>query len=536
MTLRTPPEDDYLLPTDFDLSQIFIGREQQLDLFHIYDELLRLVMGAAGGRVGWILSGRDNLWAGLTQRLRSQDTVYGYKDIVFPNRGLSVDFSADRVGEFTLSDIEEYFAQLCRKIARQPPLPTLTEKDAAHLLDVTKGVPLAIKIAANLYLEKPDLTFLTKGVDSKREIVDQMVRRYLLHTRTNPKDRARLYGLALLRRAEEPAAIAAALNLPVSSNYDAELSRLHRRYGFIFTKQEQPSLHQEVRHFLRLWLLEHRAEPGIVEVNQHLTEVHLAALHELEAQRQYTSIRARLEDEQWVECYLDLAEQFFWLDPAQGVTFVLPFMVAAALYRRHENREVFKIGTFFEPLMSQPYRKQWEWATQSLRYTTSLNPLPEELLGLQDLVKLASEGGIRFAPPLPDAQGELEAAIWCRLGEAYRGRQEEKALFWYKKAVTQLTQETKLSEEETKVLLDITDVEEKKDEQVFVLDEAHKPVAEGKEQQVMEQADQPLTEPVSTFTHTHHSKGLHTPLPFYHTQTTHCSSKPSGSRIRFLLQ
>ncbi len=36
MTQFVPSEDSSLLRADFDLGQIFIGREQQLDLFHIY--------------------------------------------------------------------------------------------------------------------------------------------------------------------------------------------------------------------------------------------------------------------------------------------------------------------------------------------------------------------------------------------------------------------------------------------------------------------------------------------------------------------
>ena len=35
------------------------------------DRLLRIVMGAAGARVGWVLARRDNLWAGPGQRERS---------------------------------------------------------------------------------------------------------------------------------------------------------------------------------------------------------------------------------------------------------------------------------------------------------------------------------------------------------------------------------------------------------------------------------------------------------------------------------
>src|SRR5438034_7065845 len=36
MTSHTPPEDSRLPSLGFDLSSIFIGREQQLDLFHLY--------------------------------------------------------------------------------------------------------------------------------------------------------------------------------------------------------------------------------------------------------------------------------------------------------------------------------------------------------------------------------------------------------------------------------------------------------------------------------------------------------------------
>src|SRR5216110_360811 len=65
------------------------------------DELLRLVMSAAGTRVGWILAGRDNLWAGIGQRRRTQSKSYGYKEIATPGRALAVDFNAGGVGAFT---------------------------------------------------------------------------------------------------------------------------------------------------------------------------------------------------------------------------------------------------------------------------------------------------------------------------------------------------------------------------------------------------------------------------------------------------
>src|SRR5437588_12564508 len=55
--------------------------------------LLRILMGAAGLRVGWIIAGRDNLWAGEEQRKRSLNFEYGYKEIVPQDRCLQIDFN-----------------------------------------------------------------------------------------------------------------------------------------------------------------------------------------------------------------------------------------------------------------------------------------------------------------------------------------------------------------------------------------------------------------------------------------------------------
>lgn len=196
-------------------------------------------MGAAGVRVGWVIAGRDNLWAGTEQRKRSLDVEYGYKEIVPSDRGLAIDFNAGGIGAFTISDVIDYFAQVRDKAQYDPPLPEVIEEQAAQVLEVTQGVPLAVKIAAGLYLDAVDLAIITEKPEAKREIVDQMVRRYLLHVRDNQDERTHLYGLALLRRADEPVCIAAALGLTLEQamvSYESELSRLQRRYSFIFTE------------------------------------------------------------------------------------------------------------------------------------------------------------------------------------------------------------------------------------------------------------------------------------------------------------
>src|SRR6266571_5007808 len=439
------------------------------------DTLLRLVMGAAGVRVGWVLAGRDNLWAGLEQRKRSLGKVYGYKEIVPARLGLAIDFNVGGVGAFTTSDIVEYFTLLHEMLPTQLAPPAVTEEDAERIWNVTQGVPLAVRIAASLYRERVDLALITEKADGKREIVDEMVQRYLLHARDDQDERMRLYGLAMLGRADHPAAIAAALSLTPEQarmSYASELSRLHRRYSFIFTEKDEPSLHQEVRTFLRLWLLERYQQPEIQAINERLKVAHEATLKRLEEQRNDPTLRARFEDERWVETYIDLAEQAFWLDPAEGVRYALPFMIVANRYRRFASNEMIGIGEFFHTKIQSPYVDWWKLATENLRSVDhgddwwklaienlrsvdygdlrklvtaklkSVNPsfLREKSHQLEKLARVIHQQNIGFPLPLTDHRDEVEALLWWRLGEL----EEQKAWEWYEKALTRLGLETAL--------------------------------------------------------------------------------------------
>ena len=480
--------DDYLEPSlrlglafGYDLHE-FAKNFPLLIFFDTYeeidegDQLLRIVMEAAGLRVGWVLAGRDNLWAGLDQAERSIAMEYGYKDIVYSDRGLSINLNAGDVGAFTYSDIATYFALLRKLVHYEPPLPRVTKEDAKRIFEVSQGIPLAVKIAAGLFVETADVETITKDEGGKRTIVDKMVRRYLLHTRTDQNERLKLYGLAMSRRADQPPFIATALRLTPEEaqlNYQRELSRLHRRYSFIFTEKEQPSLHQEVRHFLRLWLLEHRRDPELVAVNTRLKEAQEKTLKALEDQMQYGTLQERLLDGDWVGIYLDLTEQQFWLDPVEGVRYILPFMITAAIYRRDINKDVFEVGAFFEAAIRSPYHSWWEWAAQSLVNTTSHNSSSESLAGLEELKQLVSQRSLSFprhpllSHDLSDCWGEIEAAVWWRLGEAYRGSDDIKALEWFEKAMTRLGTQSELRDATAEAALSASNkfVKERKHEE-----------------------------------------------------------------------
>jgi tetratricopeptide (TPR) repeat protein len=454
------------------------------------DQLLRIVMGAAGPRVGWVIAGRDNLWAGVGQRERWMDIEYGYKDIVLSDRGLPVNLDASDAGAFTLSIIHQYFILLRSKVQQELLLPEVTEEGANRIWNVTQGVPLAVKIAAGLYLETASLDTITEDVQGKREIVDQMVRRYLLHTRADQAEQAKLYGLALLRRANQPAAIAAALGLTTQADYRSELSRLNRRYSFIFTEKVEPSLHEDVRHFLRLWLLEHRTHPEIMAVNERLKEAHVTSLQKLEENRNYSTLKERLQDDEWVGVYLDLTEQQFWLDPVEGVRYILPFLITASLYRATSftfsmyrynlDEDVVELGQFFETSIQPPYRDWWQLAIRSLNYRSNpfasnpwaptpqgipnwndlTNPftVPKESTTsqLEELAKLVDQRRLTFPQPLPDYKAELEALLWWHLGEDWRYQDEEKARGWYEKALTRLRQEPELRKAVASLYRDIS--------------------------------------------------------------------------------
>ncbi len=412
------------------------------------DALLQIVMGASGRRVGWVIAGRDNLWSGAGQRKRSLTFERGYKEITHFDRSLSVNFNSEDVGAFTPDNIREYFDQLCRLYPCSPPLPPLTDDDIAHLWDLTQGISLAINLAAALYSEKHEMQMVTSPVEGQREIIDQMVHRYLLHTRIAPEERTKLYAIALLRRPDQQTILAAALGLTPEeasqpNRFDEELSRLHRRYSFIFTEKVEPTLHEEVRTYLRRWLLERRTQPDILALNTQLTAPHENALQHLETQRAYTCLKDRLQDTEWTAAYLDLTEQRFWLDPVQGLTSLLPFMVAASIYQRDLNEAAAAIGNFFGPQLHSPYKNWWHWLEESLVSIHSHHPSLEERTGLEEIHRLLQQQRLPLSLYI-NQQKELQAALWWRLGESHESTDDRKALTCYETALSSLPQEQDL--------------------------------------------------------------------------------------------
>lgn len=429
------------------------------------DRFLRMIMGAAGPRVGWVIAGRIQLWK-EKDVIFTKASEYGYEDLVPASKGMGIDLSENRIGNFGPHEIQQFFNALHSKIKAKPPLK-IEDGIVRNIHEITLGIPLAVSIAASIYLETGKFENITEKSPGGRDVTQEMVERYLKYVRYNRRDRLCLYALALLRRTDEVIALLTALEVSgehkdPGEQFNEDLRRLQRRYGFIFTSQEKPALHEDVRRFMRPWLLRNRInQPDAVDIQEiakRLKIVHEQILNDFEVEHRYPGLRQRLDEERWIGKYLDLTEQVAWVDPDEGVRYLLPFMLAASIYNREANQEAELIGDFFKDKLGKLSRQLWDWANLSLVRRTSFNATDKEIDALRELAVEMGKQTLTFPPlvhtfrtksalPEPVFHDVLRAAIWWRLGEAYRVKDPKESVNCYGKAQELLPDEQELREE-----------------------------------------------------------------------------------------
>jgi tetratricopeptide (TPR) repeat protein len=347
------------------------------------DTWLRHVMSAAGRRVGWVIAGQGLVWSNEEQRSDDDNSQvkYSYQDIIPADRLLSVDFAASAAGTFSVANILDYFTQL---YMQRPSLPMINQADAERIFDITQGNPLVVNSIASSYAYKPDLdNILEKARRNMAEL-------YFSNARNDEQERKKLYGLAMLRRVNNASIVTALSGLDAQSHthtYEQLLQQLHNRYHFISVEHGQPLLHEKARNNLRRWLLfEGRKTPDFTFVAERLVEIQQFQLHELERQYHYSSLRAYMEDDEWINVYLDFVEACFWFNAETGIFHALALMLAVMLYRPHIMYEVEQLSAFFISIIPPLYRDLWQWLIQSLLATDQRTATPSVLLaGLQEL-------------------------------------------------------------------------------------------------------------------------------------------------------
>jgi hypothetical protein len=193
------------------------------DTYEIVDAVdgtLREAIYASGPRLLWLIAGRRDLASS-----NSATHFVGYNVVTDRIRLRAL----PEIGEFSLTDIVEYFAEA----APGRPLP---DDGAARVLKATEGIPLAVRLAAGVWQSTGSIEEIERDAGSDRdEIVAKMADRFLIHC-TDAGERRQIYALGLLRR-PSPALLQAMTE--TEGNAAQVLSSLSERHPFIFVAARQ---------------------------------------------------------------------------------------------------------------------------------------------------------------------------------------------------------------------------------------------------------------------------------------------------------
>ena len=384
-----------------------------LDTCEIVDRAdlwLREVIRAAGARLVWVISGRDDL---ARSRQFGDEYFKGYAED-FPRRMLAFDML-----QLARQDVHAIFAD------RAPDRP-LDEATLQAFSRATRGIPLAIAQAAEMWARGCSLAEIIGGIDEstpRGEVLGKMTARYFLHVPQD--DKPALYALALARGDVE---ILRAMLRPADAtafDLDALLRRLERDYASVH--YERCRLHDDPAFFL----LEHLKE----ELQR--TDERVQTL----IQRAVTALRARLEkqsadlprledrcaDEGWVKTALDLAESLFWLDETQAWRWLIPRLVESLAYSRPLRRGLVETAARWRPRLSAGGKKR----AGMLPVLEEQTPAHEEQAALLDeLTRLERLGWLAG-----DDEAERRAILaWQRGRWLYARGEYCKALEAYERA------------------------------------------------------------------------------------------------------
>jgi tetratricopeptide (TPR) repeat protein len=406
--------------------------------------LLKNIIEAAGINVGWCIVGRSlklidiDMQSFLSWQGHKRNGTLSYPVV-------SVLLQAKGPGSFSSNEISYYFAQLCEL---QPSLPAIGKEDVERIRLITRGIPLAVSIVAQFYMRTGRLDLLLEREDGTREVIEGMVERYLLYIPYDKKERIVLYGLAMLRAINDQEAISqlAGASIDGGKPLEVQLHELLNTTHAIFIDRGQIFLHQEIRHFLRLWLLKQKGDLVRQETAQLLQALLQARIDAMEKYSPYQGLGQRFEDDAWINAYLDLVEAQFWLGINQGFFYCLPFMLASVIYRRDLLNDAVELGNFFRTSMTPLQSKQWGWMVRVLQGVGpfSVADIESQLEKLQQFWRAMAQ---HIPSPFAQWQKELESAFHWKRAEFYQEDDRYNAVYWYEEAIKCISQKNDMLQE-----------------------------------------------------------------------------------------
>jgi len=315
-----------------------------LDTYEIVDRAdiwLHEVMRAAGPRLVWVISGRDDL---VRSRQFGAESFKGYAD-EFPRRLVARDLL-----QLAQQDVRAIFADVA-------PARPLDDAALAAFTRATRGIPLAIHEAAEMWRSGIALEEIIGEIDDatpRGQIVQKMTARYFLHA--PEADQPALWALALARGDVE---ILRAMLRPADEaifDLDGLLQRLERDYASVH--YERARLHDDPAFFLREHLKSelHRSDDRVQLLNWRAAEVLRARLEKLQAD--LPRLEDRCADEDWVKTAVDLCDSLFWLDESEAWHWLIPRLVESLAYSRPLRRGLAQTAQSWEECLSAAGKKR----------------------------------------------------------------------------------------------------------------------------------------------------------------------------------
>ena len=273
-----------------------------------------------GGRVVWVLGARLE---------PEQEATGGGGAAQFHRR-----LPAERLIAMPLHRLDDRAVR--EYLAGRVPGCTLTGPETDRVAEFTRGIPLALSIAAKMLREGAPLSAVCTDYaeDSPGRVVATMAERYLLHARTAPGlagDLPRLYGLALMRSesGKDPELLRALWG--ADRGVAEQVDELISRHDFVLTGTRR--LHEAVAETIRAYLMDPDRRLDVRAANERATALLTQRLTDA---RLGTTLDDRLEDDAFVRDLLSLLWHRFWIGDGLGWSGLLAVLPVLAVFGQHE--------------------------------------------------------------------------------------------------------------------------------------------------------------------------------------------------------
>jgi len=273
-----------------------------------------------GGRVVWVLGARLE---------PEQEATGGGGAAQFHRR-----LPAERLIAMPLHRLDDRAVR--EYLAGRVPGRTLTGPETDRIAEFTRGIPLALSIAAKMLREGAPLSAVCTDYaeESPGRVVATMAERYLLHARTAPGlagDLPRLYGLALMRSesGKDPELLRALWG--ADRGVAEQVDELISRHDFVLTGTRR--LHEAVAETIRAYLMDPDRRLDVRAANERAAALLTQRLTDA---RLGTTLDDRLDDDAFVRDLLSLLWHRFWIGGGLGWSGLLAVLPVLAVFGQHE--------------------------------------------------------------------------------------------------------------------------------------------------------------------------------------------------------